>query len=150
MRVRSLIAGVLVAFSSLSGAAQDYRPKLAVPESMQPFLKHLEPGDDGFPLEARAKELESRLEELSKALRDNRRASASATKSLLDPGFRGARLLPADGSAQSQAALDVQRAKDLPQALDLDATQFGAGTAAARPGSARGDRRRVPHHRHRR
>ncbi len=125
MRVRSILAGVLVAFSSLSGAAQDYRPKLAVPESMQPFLKHLEPGDDGFPLEARAKELESRLEELSKALRGNPGRLGDATKALLDPGFRGARLLPADGSAQSQAALDVQRAKDLPQALDLDATQFG-------------------------
>ena len=126
MRVRSLIAGVLVAFSSLSSAAQDYRPKLAVSESMQPFLKHLEPGDDGFPLEARANELESRLEELSKALRDNRDRVGDVTKSLLDPAFRGARLVPADGSAQSQAALDVQRAKELPQALDLDATQSGA------------------------
>ena len=150
MRVRSILAGVLVAFSSLSGAAQDYRPKLAVPESMQPFLKHLEPGDDGFPLEARAKELESRLEELSKALRGNPGRLGGATKALLDPGFRGARLLPADGSAQGQAALDVQRAKDLPQAARPRRDAIWRGTAAARPGSARGDRRGVPHHRHRR
>src|SRR6478672_588230 len=93
---------------------------------MPPFLKHLEPGDDGFPLEARANELESRLEELSKALRDNRDRVSDVTKSLLDTAFSGARLVPADGSAQSQAALDVQRAKELPQALDLDATQSGA------------------------
>ena len=50
----------------------------------------------------------------------------TSTKGLLDPGFRGGRLVPAEGSAPSQAALDVQRAKDLPQALDLDARAFGA------------------------
>ena len=78
MNVRVVIAGVprwrLRPLEGTAQAPQDYRPKLAVPESMQPFLKHLEPGDDGFALERQAKELDGRLEELSNALRADRRA----------------------------------------------------------------------------
>ena len=41
-----------------------YRPKLAVPETLQPFLKQLEPGSDSFPEEREAAELGARLAEL--------------------------------------------------------------------------------------
>ena len=64
MSVRVVIAAALLTLASAEGttqAPQDYRPKLAVPESMQPFLKHLEPGDDGFATEGQAKELDGRL-----------------------------------------------------------------------------------------
>jgi hypothetical protein len=47
----------------------EFRPALATPETMVPFLEHLDPGDDGFPLERQARELETRLRELSEALR---------------------------------------------------------------------------------
>ena len=57
-----------------------------------------------------------------------RRAPGPAvTKGLLDPGFRGARLLPDRETPRTgQAALDVKRAKDLPRELTLDARAFGA------------------------
>src|SRR6185436_15410975 len=99
---------------------------LAVSETVAPFLKQLEPGSDGFPLERQARELEARLRELSDALRGGGARAASITTGLLDPGFRGARLLPTGGAATSQAPLDVERAKDLPRDLTLDARAFGA------------------------
>src|SRR5436190_895547 len=128
---RLLIAGVLSAFPLVAGTAQVadkavYRPKLAVSEAMEPFLKQLEPGNDGFPLERRAQELEARLRELSDALRAGGAGVAAVTKGLLDPAFRGARLTPIDGAATSQAPLEVKRAKDLPRDLTLDARAFGA------------------------
>ena len=71
---RLLIAGLLSACAVVGGTAQveeqaDYRPKLAVSETVEPFLKQLEPGNDGFPLERQAAELDARLRELSDALR---------------------------------------------------------------------------------
>jgi hypothetical protein len=70
MTVRRLVISVLLpAFVSIAGVAQekpDYRPTLAVPDAMAPFLKHLEPGSDGFPLERQATELDARLRELSR------------------------------------------------------------------------------------
>src|SRR4029450_11525978 len=47
-------------------------------------------------------------------------------KQLLDPGFRGARLLPVEASNTSQGTLDVERARNLPHDLTLDAAAFGA------------------------
>jgi Tfp pilus assembly protein PilF/peroxiredoxin len=125
---RVLLAGLLVLFAAVLGAdaQREYRPQLAVPDSMQPFLKRLDPADDdGFPLERGAKALEGRLKELSDALRANPARVGDVTKALLDPGFRGGRLLPAeDGRADGQ--LQVDRAKDLPREPDLDARAFGA------------------------
>src|SRR6266487_6671397 len=71
---RLLIACLLSAFSVFGGIAQveenaHYRPKLAVSETVEPFLKQLEPGSDGFPLERQAQELDARLRELADALR---------------------------------------------------------------------------------
>ena len=124
-----LMLGLLLLYASTAGTAQDktdYRPTLAVPESMQPFLKHLEPGNDTFPMEGQAQEIEARLRELSAAFRTGAPATASITKGLLDPGFRGARLLPVEDVAPAQAALDVTRAKELPRDLALDARTFAA------------------------
>jgi hypothetical protein len=50
-------------------AADTYRPKLAPPEVVQPFLKDLDPGNDTFPDERTAVELEARLRELGTSLR---------------------------------------------------------------------------------
>jgi Tfp pilus assembly protein PilF/peroxiredoxin len=126
-----LIAGLLSTSVVVGRTAQVngqavYRPKLAVPETLEPFLKQLEPGSDGFPLEREAKELDVRLRELSDALRAGGASAAGVTNGLLDPGFRGARLLPIEGAATSPAPLDVKRAKDVPRELTLDARGFGA------------------------
>ena len=71
-------------------------------DTLEPFLKQLEPGSDGFPLERQAKELDVRLRELSDALRGGGASAADVTKGLLDPAFRGARLLPIEGAATGQ------------------------------------------------
>ena len=118
------IACVLCVLLGAAGLAQTpYRPTLAVPESLAPFLERLDPGNDGFPLEGVTHALEPRLRELSDAFRAHR--VAAATTALLDPAFRGARLLPAD-TAAGQGALDVSRATDLPRDLTLDGRAFGA------------------------
>ncbi len=118
-------------FALVAGTAQVqekavYRPTLAVSETMEPFLKQLEPGNDGFPLERQAKELEARLRDLSDALRAGGSRAAAVASDLLDPGFRGARLLSIEQAATSQAPLDVKRTKDLPRDPTLDARAFGA------------------------
>jgi Flp pilus assembly protein TadD len=128
---RLLIAGVLSVFPFIAGTAQIeeravYRPRLAASETLEPFLKQLEPGNDGFPLERQARELDARLRELSDALRAGGTGAAGVAGDLLDPDFRGARLLPMEGAATSQAPLDVKRAKDLARDPTLDARAFGA------------------------
>ena len=126
-----LLAGALSTLAVVAGTAQveqsaNYRPELAVSEALEPFLTQLEPGSDGFPLERQAKELEARLRELSDALRRGGLQATGAVNRLLDPDFRGARLLPIDAAADGVAALDVKRAKDLPREATLDARAFGA------------------------
>src|SRR5262249_53181064 len=64
--------------------------------------------------------------ELSSALRAGAPQTASVTKGLLDPGFRGARLLPVEAASTSHAPLEIDRAKDLPGDLTLDTRSFGA------------------------
>ena len=129
---RLFIAGVLSTLPVVDGTAQvddqaAYRPKLAVSESVEPFLKQLEPGSDGFPLERQAQELDARLRELSDALRGGGDRAADVTNGLLDPGFLGARLVPVEAAAEaSQAPLEVKRAHDLPRDATLDARAFGA------------------------
>src|SRR5262245_8135816 len=60
-----------------------YRPKLAVPDTMAPFLKHLEPGNDVFALERQNTEIEVRLGQLSAALRGGSSKVAATTQTLL-------------------------------------------------------------------
>ena len=128
---RLLLAGALSMLAVVAGTAQveqnaNYRPELAVSEALQPFVTQLEPGSDGFPLERQAKELEARLRELSDALRGGGLQAIGAANRLLDPDFRGARLLPIDNVEDGGAVLEVKRAKDLPRAATLDARAFGA------------------------
>src|SRR4051794_27590431 len=125
-----LIAGVAAACVLVDLGAQAAGPQtrpaitLAVPETLQPFLKHLDPGNDSFPLEGQVKDLEARLGELSDAVRAGSTATAAVTTALLEPGFRGARLLPSEQATPSQAPLDVTRATDLPRDLTLDGRAF--------------------------
>jgi Tfp pilus assembly protein PilF len=126
---RLLIAALLAATPFVAGTAQlddkaVYRPKLAVSETMEPFLTQLEPGNDAFPLERPAQEIEARLREWSDALRGGQARASALTTQLLDPAFRGAPLRPNDTDAASDATLDVQRATDLPREATLDARAF--------------------------
>jgi Tfp pilus assembly protein PilF len=128
---RLLLAGALSTLSVVAGTAQveqnaNYRPELAVSETLQPFLTQLEPGSDGFPLERQAKELETPLRELSDALRAGGLQAIGAANRLLDPDFRGAPLLPIDSADNGGAGLEVKRATGLPRAATLDARGFGA------------------------
>ena len=102
-----------------------YRPELAVSETLQPFQKQLEPGHDGFPLERQANEIEAGLRELSEAIRRGGPQATGTINRLLDPEFRGARLVPVSPAADGLPPLDVQRAKDLPREATLDARAFG-------------------------
>src|SRR5688572_25745634 len=127
---RLLLAGALSTLAVAAGTAQVeqsaiFRPELAVSETLEPFLKQLEPGSDGFPLERPANELEARLRELSEALRRGGPQATGAVNRLLDPDFRGARLLPIAAAADGQPPLDVKRAEDLPREATLDARAFG-------------------------
>jgi Flp pilus assembly protein TadD/peroxiredoxin len=128
---RLLLTGLLSTCALVDGSAQlqdrtSYRPELAVSETLESFLKQLEPGTDAFPLEHQAQELDAQLRGLSAALRGGGARTEAAAKSLLDPGFHGARLRPIGDAPTGQAALEVNRAKDLPREVTLDARAFGA------------------------
>ena len=78
-----------------------YRAKLRVSPTLEPFLRHVTPGQDEFPEEKEAEELAARLGELSRLLREG--AARGAAERLLAPEFRGGRLVidneaPAGGS----------------------------------------------------
>ena len=136
---RLVVISLVAAFAAAAGTGriaaeqnvpQDtYRPKLAVPETLQPFLQHLEPGNDAFPAERQAKEIEARLRELQNSLRASPARAASVTDWLLDPGFRGGRLLPADDSPSNFASKDAERLQirraKLPADLSLNGASFG-------------------------
>ena len=136
--VASLLSATLLLSIGSSGAiagvdgraaspAPAYRPKLATPEMLEPFLKLLEPGSDSFPEEREAAELAARLAELGDRLKASPDRAAGVADWLLAPGFRGARLLPAEETdAAQQGPLAVRRAEALPQDLVLDRHSFGA------------------------
>ena len=128
---RLLTAAIVSTFAFTGGRAQvdehaRYRPKLAVSDTLEPYLKQLEPGNDAFPLEREAQELATRLAELSDAFRGGGSRVAAIITRLLDPGFRGARLLPNDAATAAQAPFDVRRSIDLPRDETLDGRAFGA------------------------
>ena len=75
-------------------SANAYRPTLARPEFMEPFLEHLEPGTDGFPQEREAAELAARLRELGARLRSGPGRAADLSDWLLAADFRGGPLIP--------------------------------------------------------
>jgi tetratricopeptide (TPR) repeat protein/peroxiredoxin len=128
---RLLTAAIVSTFAFTGGRAQvdehaRYRPKLAVSDTLEPYLKQLEPGNDAFPLEREAQELATRLAELSDAFRGGGSRVAAITTRLLDPGFRGARLLPSEGATAAPAPLEVTRSTDVPRDETLDGRAFGA------------------------
>jgi Flp pilus assembly protein TadD/peroxiredoxin len=103
-----------------------YRPKLAPPEMLEPFLKYLEPGSDAFLAERDARELEARLRELGDSLRASPAKATALAERLLAPDFHGGRLLPVEKTtSSSHAPLEVSRAT-LPSELSLDSRSFGA------------------------
>ncbi len=104
-----------------------YRPKLAIPETVRPFLEHLEAGHDAFPAERDATELEARLRELGDYLRGGAVRPASVPGWLLAPDFRGSRLLAVEQrQPPPEAAFEVRRTTELPRELSLDSRAFGA------------------------
>jgi Flp pilus assembly protein TadD len=140
MRATRLLATLLAAAAPISAAASAavlqeptaerpsyYQPRLAVPETLQPFLKDVEPGHDAFADEREAAELHARLAELGERLRARPDGAASVGSWLLAPGFRGGRLLPAAEAAISRGGpLDVRRATTLLRDLVLDSRSFAA------------------------
>jgi Flp pilus assembly protein TadD/peroxiredoxin len=126
-----VLAGLLLAFLAISRAGTwesvVYDPALAVPDIVAPFLKYLDPGNDAFPAERDAIELEAQLRAWGDALRAAPGRAAELTRPLLATDFRGARLLPDDeGRAAAKIHLEVTRAHDLPRELSLDARAFAA------------------------
>ena len=102
-----------------------------------------------FPLERQAQELDARLRELSDALRGGAARVAGVTKGLLDPGFRGARLLPIDGAAHESGAARCEEGEGSAARADARRSRVWRGTAAADRRCPRRRRRGVPHHLHR-
>ena len=98
-----------------------YRARLRPPVSLAAILQHVEPGADGFPEEKVAAELDSRLEELARLLRAGRAHDATP---LLTADFKGSRIRPLKTTAVSSGALEVLRAKTMPQELGLDRAGF--------------------------
>lgn len=68
-----------------------FRPPLTTPEALIPFLEHLEPGRDAFPLERDAAELELRLAGIGAWLAAGA-GSGAPPVGLFATGFRGGRL----------------------------------------------------------
>src|SRR5262245_18106361 len=92
----SMVGSVLRADpgSAPLGRPDRYRAELRVPASLEPILRYLSPGNDSFPEEKDAEQIAARLGELSISLRQDR--GAECLDRLLDPEFRGGRLLPAE------------------------------------------------------
>ena len=125
---RTALVCVVLLLGNMMGTAQEgnvYRPKLAVSETLEPFLKYLEPGNDAFAAERQAAELDARLRELSDALEADSSRASGAAQGLLDPQFRGGRLLPVGDTPPVDSPFDVRRATALPSDLSLDSRSFG-------------------------
>lgn len=109
------------------GESAVYRPKLAVPETLEPFLKHLEAGTDAFPAEREALQLEARLREFGDSLRASPAKAVTAAERLLASDFRGGRLLAVERMpAEPVAAFEVRRTTALPGEPTLGSRAFGA------------------------
>jgi hypothetical protein len=112
MRAIRLLVIVVAASAPLSSPSSDaavrgeparareqpftYRPKLVVPEALQPFLEQLTPGKDAFLEEREAEELAARLAELGERLQRDPDGATEVSDFLLAGAFRGGRLQPTD------------------------------------------------------
>jgi len=127
-----VVASIVLACSSEGEEAKAgdrpslYRPELKTPEALEPYLRHLTPGDDSFPEEKVVDELAARLAELSQKLRDSPRRASELTESLLAPDFKGGRLAPPEGrTVVDRSSLQVVRAKAMTGAPTLNRSSFG-------------------------
>jgi Flp pilus assembly protein TadD len=123
---------VVLTLGATTVPAQDTRrtftPPLATSDTLQPFLDHLEPGDDGFVRERDALAIETRLGELGAWL------EAGATRPSTGPNifaqdFLGGPLVPDEttaGGPDAEAPLMVRRAAATATAPTLDARAFRA------------------------
>ncbi|WP_396626774.1 FG-GAP-like repeat-containing protein [Luteitalea sp.] len=85
-----------------------FQPPLATPEALVPFLDHLEPGRDAFPLERDAERIEARLAEVGAWLASGR--PGQPPTGLFAPGFRGGRLrADAPPASSPRAPIAVRR-----------------------------------------
>ena len=118
-----LIVALLIVGGTI-GTAQEtiYRPKLATPDTLEPFLKLLPPGSDGFETERQATGIEARLGELSDAMRAGR--VTSIADSLLAADFRGAPLPAPTSASKGDLPFEVTRMKDAARETTLDARRF--------------------------
>ena len=154
-RTAFLAGAVLVAIAQTGGVSAEaqegvvYRPKLAVPETLQPFLKHLESGNDAFPAERQARELEARLLELADSLRGGPDRAAKIARAVAPQGVPwwppASRLGNRDYRCAARTET-IQRAIERPVPR-FTRVRFGAAPAGR--GSARGHGHRVPDHIHR-
>jgi hypothetical protein len=134
---RPLAALVLASFPTLIGgsigSAQDpsapafqYRPKLRTSDTLEPFLRHLAPGEDSFPEEKEAEALRARLEEWGAKLRQDPRRGSATLVSLLAPEFKGGRLSAAEeATIVDRPALQVFRGKTIGSEPQKDTRAFG-------------------------
>ena len=137
MHAIKLVAGWLAALALASAAsvgarenahpadpAATYRPRLATPEMLEPFLKHLTPGGDAFQDEREAEDIRARLLELGARMKATPGGAFDLSDSLLSPTFRGGRLLPAARGPAADGLLEIRRTSSLPQDLVHDRRSF--------------------------
>ena len=125
----ALVAAVPVVASGQEPAprppASTYRPALATPDGLAPFLAQLDAGHDAFPSERDAQDIEARLDALGAWLR----TGGAAAPALFAPDFRGTPLTDRTGTSLGAGPLTVVRVAPPPStaaAGTLDARAFVA------------------------
>jgi len=104
-----------------------FRPKLKPPESVAPFLEQLAPGGDAFVDEREVQQLQLRLADLGSKLKESPERAAGVANWLLATGFHGAPLrAPDEPWTGADPALQIRRARTLPEQTTLDARAFAS------------------------
>jgi Flp pilus assembly protein TadD/peroxiredoxin len=129
--IRALLTAVAVSIVVVRLGATDpeekggvYRPELVVPETIRPFLEHVEPGSDAFPIERQAQDVESRLRELSDVLRARPVRIEALAGRLFAPQFRGGPLAGGDIPAAGSDPFTIVRSAPPAAPPSLDARAF--------------------------
>lgn len=117
-----------------------FRPVLPEPDVLEPFLRHIAPGDDAFPLERDAELIEARLRLLGDWLTDGA-VPARAPMEVFAPGFRATPVsssaAPRSGAPPGATPLEVLRTPAPADPPSLDAGAFIGGLADLASGSSR-------------